>query len=48
MTHEYEKENNELTTVVVMGLRTNESDEEFDYSMKELVSLCEACDLDVA
>ena len=48
MTHEFEKENTELTTVVVMGLRTNESDDEFDYSMKELVSLCEACDLDVA
>ncbi|MBO7363630.1 MAG: GTPase HflX, partial [Lachnospiraceae bacterium] len=48
MTHEFEKDNNELTTVVVMGLRTNESDDEFDYSMKELVSLCEACDLDVA
>ena len=47
MTHEYEKENIELTPVVVVGLRTNESDEEFDYSMKELVSLCEACDLEV-
>ncbi|MCR5302182.1 MAG: GTPase HflX [Lachnospiraceae bacterium] len=40
-----DKEN--LTPVVIVGLHTKESDEEFDHAMKELKSLCEACDLEV-
>ncbi len=30
-----------------MGLRTTEREDEFDHAMEELVSLCEACDLEV-
>ena len=37
----------ELTPVVMVGLRISESDEEFDHSMDELRSLCEACELEV-
>lgn len=37
----------ELIPVVIVGLRTNETDEEFDHQITELESLCEACDLEV-
>ena len=37
----------ELIPVMMAGLRTDESEEEFKSAMKELESLCEACDLDV-
>ncbi|MCR4808096.1 MAG: GTPase HflX [Lachnospiraceae bacterium] len=40
-----EKENENLIPVVIAGLRTDEDDGEFDRVMKELKSLCEACDL---
>lgn len=43
-----EADNTELIPVVMAGLRTREDEEEFDRSMKELESLCEACDLSVA
>ncbi|MCR4991022.1 MAG: GTPase HflX [Lachnospiraceae bacterium] len=36
-----------LTPVVIAGLRTDESDEEFEHAIDELKSLCEACDLSV-
>ena len=44
--------NNDITSenlipVVLVGLRTDETDEEFDHAMEELASLCEACDLEV-
>ncbi len=39
--------NEELTPAVLVGLHTTETDEEFDHSMEELESLCEACDLTV-
>lgn len=35
------------TYVVIAGLRTDESDEEFEHAVKEMISLCEACDLEV-
>ena len=38
--------NEEMTPVLLIGLRTDESDEEFEYSVKELESLCEACGLE--
>ena len=38
---------NNRIPVVIVGLRTQESDEEFDHALKELESLCEACDLEV-
>ncbi len=37
----------ELTPVITVGLRLEEREDEFDHSMAELVSLCEACDLEV-
>lgn len=36
-----------LTPVIIVGLRTTEREDEFDHAMKELVSLCEACELEV-
>lgn len=39
--------NEEFAPVVMVGLRISESDEEFDHSMEELESLCEACELAV-
>ncbi|MCR4792917.1 MAG: GTPase HflX [Lachnospiraceae bacterium] len=36
-----------LTPVILVGLRTTEKNDEFDHAMQELVSLCEACDLEV-
>lgn len=33
--------------VVIAGLRTDESDEEFEHAVKEMTSLCGACDLEV-
>ena len=33
--------------VVLAGLRTNETDEEFAHALKEMEALCEACDLTV-
>ena len=36
-----------LIPVVIAGLRTGEDDEEFERAMKELESLCEACELEV-
>ena len=41
------KELNEKTPVMIVGLRTYETEEEFEHSMIELESLCEACDLTV-
>ena len=38
--------NEGITPVILVGLRTDESDEEFEYSVKELESLCEACGLE--
>ncbi len=32
-------------SVVLVGLRTNETDEEFEHALGELAALCEACDL---
>ena len=40
-------DNEELTPVVIAGLRTDEDTDEFDRAMDELESLCEACDLTV-
>ena len=40
-----ETENKELVPVVMAGLRTREDEEEFERAMKELESLCGACDL---
>ncbi len=40
-----DNENENLIPVVMAGLRTFEDDEEFERAMKELESLCEACDL---
>ena len=40
-------QNEETTSVVIAGLRMNESDEEFDHLMRGLESLCDTCDLDV-
>lgn len=37
----------ELVPVVVAGLRTDETDEEFEHAVRELISLCEACELEV-
>ncbi len=37
----------ELIPVVVAGLRTDETDEEFEHAVRELISLCEACELEV-
>ncbi|MCR4788573.1 MAG: GTPase HflX [Lachnospiraceae bacterium] len=37
----------DLTPVVIAGLRTDETDEEFEHTLQELESLCEACDLEV-
>ena len=37
-----------MIDVVIAGLRTNETDEEFEHALKELEALCEACDLSVA
>ncbi|MBR4719976.1 MAG: GTPase HflX [Lachnospiraceae bacterium] len=42
------KNNDDLIPVVLAGIRMNEDDEEFDRMMKELESLCEACDLNVS
>ena len=42
-----ENTNENLIPVIIVGLRTDERDDEFDHSMNELVSLCEACDLEV-
>ncbi len=36
-----------LTPVVIAGLHTDETDTDFEHSMDELKSLCEACDLEV-
>ncbi len=36
-----------LIPVVIVGLRTTQSAEEFDHALAELSSLCEACDLSV-
>ncbi len=33
--------------MIAVGLRTTEREDEFDRAMKELISLCEACDLEV-
>ena len=41
-----ETENKNLT--VIAGLRTDETEEEFEHAMDELKSLCEACELEVA
>ncbi len=38
---------NEVTRVIAVGLRTTEREDEFDHAMEELVSLAEACDLEV-
>ena len=43
-----EAKNENLIPVVIAGIRTNESDEDFDRAMEELRSLCEACDLKVS
>lgn len=37
-----------MTDVVIVGLRTSETDEEFAHALSELEALCEACDLEVA
>ncbi|MCR5508123.1 MAG: GTPase HflX [Lachnospiraceae bacterium] len=39
------EERKDLIPVVIVGLRTDEDEEGFDRGMKELKSLCEACDL---
>ena len=39
--------NDDITYTIIVGLRTEESDEEFEHAIKEMVSLCEACDLEV-
>ncbi|MBO4336643.1 MAG: GTPase HflX [Lachnospiraceae bacterium] len=36
-----------MNYVVIAGLRGDESEEEFEHAIKEMVSLCEACDLEV-
>ncbi len=36
-----------LTPVVIAGLHTDETDTDFEHSMDELQSLCEACELEV-
>ena len=38
----------DLIPVVLAGIRTDEDDEEFERAMKELESLCEACELKVS
>ena len=40
-------ENENLSPVIIAGLRTDETDTDFEHSMDELQSLCEACDLEV-
>ncbi|MCR5802086.1 MAG: GTPase HflX [Lachnospiraceae bacterium] len=45
MNKDINKEN--LIPVVIVGLRTVESDDDFEHAMKELESLCEACELEV-
>ena len=42
-----EQNSENLTPVILAGLRTDESEEEFDRAVNELKSLCEACDLEV-
>ena len=44
---EYTAANDNPIPVILVGLRLNEGDEDFDNAMEELESLCEACDLDV-
>ncbi len=44
---ENDNNNDNLIPVVIAGLRTDETDEEFDHAISELQSLCEACDLEV-
>ncbi len=39
--------NDELIPVIIVGLRTRESADDFEHALAELRSLCEACDLDV-
>ena len=36
-----------MIDIVIAGLRTNETDEEFEHALRELEALCEACDLTV-
>ena len=40
-----DNKNDDLIPVVSVGLRTNETDEEFEHALNELDALCEACDL---
>lgn len=37
----------ETVPIVLVGLKTNETDEEFSHALKEMEALCEACDLTV-
>ena len=36
-----------MIPVILFGLRLEETEEEFDHALKEIVSLCEACNLEV-
>ncbi|MBR5406691.1 MAG: GTPase HflX [Lachnospiraceae bacterium] len=40
-------DNENMIPVVLVGLRMNETDEEFNHAVEELESLCEACELEV-